>query len=129
VGEQAPGCPKGDFFESFTQLALPDQGGVILLATLTGAGVTGANNQGVWAGTSASELRLILRKGNKIPVNNVLKTITALSVLTSSPVTAAQAGGLNSLGNLIYKATFQDGSEGILTVTFPSAQVGEGSHL
>ena len=123
VGELAPGCLKAHF-GAFTQLALPDQGGVILVATLTGAGVTPANNDGVWAVNTAGKLRLIVRKGGTIPVDNVPEVISTLSALTSTPVTMAQPGGFNSQGNLIYQTSFKDRSQGIFTAIFPSTPTG-----
>ena len=119
-GAQAPGCPTGATFGSFTQIALPDQAGVVLLATLnTGAGgVTTSNNIGIWAVDTGGTLQFIVRKGDTLPATG--KMVTTLSFLPIASGVSGQTRGFSQgTGDLLYKATFADGSTAILKVVFP----------
>ena len=124
-GAQAPGCPAGATFSTFTSTVLPDQGGVVMLANLNSGtvalpgpgGVIPSNNIGIWAVDTAGALQLIVRKGDTLDG----KVITALSFLA---MPAAGVGGQSrnfsqSTGDLLYKATFVGGSTGIYKVVFP----------
>ena len=54
LGDEAPGCAMGVTLSAFTELALDDKvgtadsGGVIFLATLSGTGVSSANNTAIF---------------------------------------------------------------------------------
>lgn len=126
LGTQAPGTPTGATFASFLQYALPDQGGVLLLAALkTGSttapdpgGTTAANNLGIWAVDTAGDLRLIVRKGDVHPETG--SVITGLSFLPAAPLAVGQTRSFDaSTGDLIYVATFADGTQGVFKVVFP----------
>lgn len=124
-GSQAAGCPTGPngtvgaSFSAFTELALPNQGGVVFLATLNtnaAAAVTTANNQGIWAVDTNGNLQLIVRSGDMI--NG--KTITSLKFLPALLYVNGQARSFSqNVGDLVYEATFSDKSSGIFSVTFP----------
>ena len=118
-GSQAPGCPAGATFSAFTELALPDQGGIVFLATLntsTTAGVASTTNQGIWAVDTNGNLQLIVREGDTI--NG--KTVTALKFLPSLLYVGGQSRSFaQGTGDLVYEATFSDKSSGIFSVTFP----------
>ncbi len=119
-GAQAPGCPTGATFSSFTEIALPDQGGVAMLAKLNAGtgGVTSANDQGIWAADTTGTLQLIVRRGDTTPSTG--KVIAALSFLpVASGVSGQTRGFSQGTGDLVYKATFVDGSTGIFKVVFP----------
>jgi len=123
---QAPGCATGAKFSAFTALALPDeggatnQGGVILLATLAAnptAGVTTANNTGIWAVDNTGTLQLIVRTGDTLLPG---KTIATLSFLPSLPQLANQSRSFAPPnGDLAYLVTFSDKSTAIYNVVFP----------
>ncbi len=120
---QAPGCPTGATFSAFTELALPDQGGVIFLATLNAsaaAGVTTTNNFGIWAVDTTGTLQLIVRTGDILDVNGVNKTVTGLSFLPAMSVVNGQSRSFaQGNGDLVYLATFSDKSTAIFNVVFP----------
>jgi len=118
---QAPGCPVGTKFLSFIQLVLPDQGGVVFVANLTGAmgGIKATNNQGIWAVDTAGNLRLVARTGDTLMINGVPKIISSLSLFRTSVGTAGQTRGFNGAGDLIYRATFTDKTQSIQKVVFP----------
>ncbi len=112
-GVQAPDCLTGITFSGFTQIALPDVNGVILLATLNVnalLGVTGASNTGIWAVDASNNLHLIVRTGQIL--NG--KTITALSFLsTLAPVSGQSRSFAAGTGAVTFLATFSDRTTGI----------------
>ncbi len=128
-GQQAPGCAAGAVFTSFTEIALPDQGGVVFLGNLGNAPVgtppvtnigpiTTANNQGIWAVDTTGALQLVVQKGTVHPVTQ--KLITALNFLPSAAYDTGQTRSFEQgTGDIVYRASFKDGSLGIFTVTFP----------
>lgn len=120
---QAPGCPTGATFKSFAQLVLPDQGGVVFLASLNPsapAGVNGTNNLGIWAVDPNGNVQLIVRKGDTIPVNGGSRKITTLAFLpAAAPVAGQTRNFAQATGNLTYRASFSDGNTAILKVVFP----------
>jgi hypothetical protein len=117
-GGQAPGCASGVVFSQLKQIALPDQGGVLLYARLAGTGVTSANDYGIWAVDTGGTLQLIAREGDPHAVTG--KTINKLTFL---PVVSGVSGQTRSFsqatGDLVYSATFTDKSAGIFKVVFP----------
>lgn len=105
---QAPECPNGVKFSSFLQLALPDESGVVFLASLSGPGVTGANNQGIWLVDSTGTIHLIARTGDALLINGMPKIVSKLSLFTSTAGTNGQSRSFNQIGDLIYKVIFTD---------------------
>jgi hypothetical protein len=118
MGGQAPGCPTGATFATFTSLGLPDQGGAVFLATLKAGtgGVTTSNNVGIWGVDNTGTLQLIARTGDVL----LGKTVTSL-VFLSSPayVTGATRSFAAPTGDLTYLVTFSDKSTAIIGVVFP----------
>jgi hypothetical protein len=118
-GSQAPGCPTGATFSAFTSLALPNQGGVILLAALNSnraAGVTSANNTGIWAVDTSGVLHLIVRKGDVVSG----KSIAGLSFLPILSYVGGQSRNFTQgTGDLVYEATFSDKTTAIFVIAFP----------
>lgn len=119
-GDNAPGCPSGAVFSAFTQIALPDQGGVVMFAKLrpNPGVVTSANDTGIWAVDTGGTLRLIAREGDLHPVAG--KNIVALSFLPTVAMASGQTRSYaQGTGDIVYRASFTDGSSGIFKVTFP----------
>jgi hypothetical protein len=122
TGDAAAGCPTDVIFAAFAALVLPDagnsnnQGGVFFLATLTGPGVTAANNSGIWIVDNNGNLQLAARTGDTILGN---KTISKLTFLPVSPSGAGQTRSFARNGDFAYLATFTDKSTAILNVVFP----------
>jgi sugar lactone lactonase YvrE len=121
-GTQAPGCATGVKFLAFTELALDNVngGGVLFLATLSGTGVTAANNTAIFCVDNNGTLQLVVRTGDVIGG----KTITALAFLPAETTTNALVAGQErsfsaSTGDLVYNATFSDKSTAIFNVVFP----------
>jgi phospholipase/lecithinase/hemolysin len=118
-GDQAPGCPAGATFATFSGLVLADPGGpghlggVIFLASLTpnpAAAVTATNNTGIWAVDAHGALQLIVRTGDSLDG----RTVTALSFLTAETVVDGQ-----DRSDPIVLATFSDLSQATFNVQFP----------
>jgi hypothetical protein len=117
-GVQAPGCAAGVTFKTFTQIALPDQGGVVMFAKLGGTGVGSSNDMAIFAVDTGGTLQLIAREGTTHAVTG--KTIKTLSFLPCVTGVSGQTRGFSqSTGDLVYSATFLDGSAGIFKVVFP----------
>jgi hypothetical protein len=124
-GGAASGCPAGATFDTFTELALADQGGatnqggVMMLATLntsTAAAVTTTNNLGIWAVDTTGTLQLIVRTGDTL--NG--KTVTGLAFLPAETTVNGQSRSFaQANGDLVYLATFSDKSTAIFNVVFP----------
>jgi len=123
-------------FTSFDKIALPDQGGVVILATVsttnyyypsTSNGITAnvvaiqpLTQQGIWAQDNSGNLQLIARQGGTLKVGSTNKMIQSLSFLNSSTVTSGQTRHFSQdTGNLLYNATFTDGTQAIVKVIFP----------
>ncbi|MCX6973979.1 MAG: hypothetical protein NTZ94_06690, partial [Verrucomicrobia bacterium] len=102
-------------FASFTQLAYPDDSGVIFVATLTAGtgGVTTSNNKGLWAVNAAGATKLLLRTGDSMPVNGVTKTISDILIFTSTADASGATRQVTSAGDLVYKVKFTDGTFGV----------------
>jgi hypothetical protein len=112
----APGCPTGASFSGFTELVLPDQGGVVFLAQLstsTPAAVTDKNNVGIWAVDSNHELQLLVRTGDVIGG----KTITKLAFLPALNYVSGQNRSFDQTdGEIAYLATFSDNTTEIFEI-------------
>jgi hypothetical protein len=65
-GDQAPGTPSGVTYENLRLPVLNDAGQTAFSASLTGNGVDGANNGGIWCGDSGN-LTLVARSGEHAP--------------------------------------------------------------
>jgi hypothetical protein len=63
-GSQAPGTPAGVTFQSFGFPLISSTGETAFMAALAGAGVTSANNQGIWLERNG-QLQLVAREGSQ----------------------------------------------------------------
>lgn len=123
-------------FASFDQIALPDQGGVVILATVSTTNyiypaasngvianfvaIQPLTQQGIWAQDTSGNLKLIARQGGTIKVGTTNKTIQSLSFLNSaSPLSGQTRHFSQDTGNLLFTATFTDGTQAGLKVIFP----------
>ena len=103
TGEAAPGTDA--VFASFGEPSVNASGQTAFDAFLTGPGVTGANNWGIFAETGDG-LRLVVREGDLFDVGGGdFRTIGALSF----------AGAFNDAGGIAFFARFTDGTSGIFT--------------
>jgi hypothetical protein len=111
----------GPVFGSFTEFVLPDQGGVVMLATLvTGTGgVITSNDQGIWAVDTDGLLKQIIRTGEALTINGNTRVISALSIFNAPTASTGQTRHFNSAGDLAYKVSFTDKTTSIVQSVFP----------
>jgi hypothetical protein len=64
-------------------------------------------------------LKQVVRTGEGLTVNGVVKTITGLTIFNATRSSTGQTRHFNSAGDLIYKATFSDQTTGIVQTVFP----------
>jgi hypothetical protein len=109
-GGPAPGTTT-TFYNFFNNLAVNSAGQLAFLAELR----DGSGN-GIWATNRAGELRLIVRAGDALDVDNGpgvdLRTVSALFFESNSGGFTGQRSSLNVRGQLAFTATFTDGSDG-----------------
>jgi len=121
-GNQAPGTAAGVNFSFFNGLVLNGAGQTAFSGELTGAGVTLANDRGIWATDSTGHLYLIAREGDLFdvsndPLNPDPRTISFLSLRIGSGGEDGKATSFNDADQLAFSARFTDGSEGIFVAT------------
>jgi hypothetical protein len=81
-GQPAPELGPGVVFADFEQLAANASGAVAFRALVSGAGVTTANDRGLWMRDGTLGLRLIEREGNPLTVATGITRTIATLVLT-----------------------------------------------
>jgi len=96
---------------------LPDVGGPIFLATLSG--VPAVQNEGVWALTASKGLVPVVVKGEPLAVGATTKTVKAIGIFQLPAGVLGQSRSFDaSTAGLVYQATFTDNTWGIYTATF-----------
>jgi len=111
-GDAAPGT-IGRYL-AFEQLVLPDVGGPIFTASLSG--VPASQAKGLWA-ASKGVPSLILETGASLQVHTVTKTVRSFNIFQIPPLVMGQSRSFEATkGNLVYIATFTDGTWGIFSV-------------
>ena len=114
-GDSAPGT-NGEF-SFFDNLAFNGAGQTAILARFTGTG-TEAGGTGIWAQDPSGELRLIIRTGAEMDVDEGpgtdFRTVKKLSFgLTRSGPPFYRPNIFNDRGQLAFSASFTDGTSGI----------------
>jgi hypothetical protein len=114
-GAAAPGTPEGVSFATFDAPVLNASGQIAFVGGLAGAGVTAANDRGIWATDAFGQLQLIVREGAAIEVEaGVMRTVNSLATLVASGGQDGVASGFNNVGELAFTTSFTDGSSGAL---------------
>jgi hypothetical protein len=112
--------------------AINDAGQVVFGSTLTGTGVTGINDRGLWGGTPGN-ISLIAREGDVVDLDpgagELLRTIQSISFANgfSSPVGSSASAALNDAGQVAWQAVFtavSGGGTAVFLTTLP-AQPGD----
>jgi hypothetical protein len=116
-GDHAPGTPAGVNFDRFGLNSWPtlnDAGQVAFRSTLVGSGVDSTNDRGIWATDQSGELQLLARTGDLLEVApGDFRTIGALEFVGATGNSDGRASAFNNLGQLVFWASFTDGSEGV----------------
>jgi len=109
VGTQAPGVSAGTTFaffgsNAFFSPALNDAGTVAFIGGLSGTGVPGLPNSGIWMGTPGS-LQLVARAGAAAPGTSgaVFGSLASSNISNVEPV-------LDNFGNLAFRADLASGN-------------------
>ena len=110
--------PYGDSITNpFSVPVLNGVGGMVFGATLIGTGVDSTNNSGIWAQDPNGILTLIARKGDVIDVSDGpgsdFRTIAGLSFADGLGNESGHSTAFNDLGQLVFNASFTDGSSGV----------------
>ena len=120
-GGAATGFDEGVVFESFGfALGLNDVGQLVFSGTVAGPGIDDTNNLAYWLQEEDGGIELILRTGDTFEVlpgeQRVVSSL--LSTLSVNNTRSAIGGGgdastFNNQSQLIFEATFTDGSSGL----------------
>jgi hypothetical protein len=108
-------------FAAFKGIAQTDDGAAIFADMNFGAGVTGLNNEGIWEGTQASDLALVIRTGDVVShttgTTTITRTLVSPIVLGSAdPVAQGQMRAFNRTnGDIAVLAYFSNLTTGIVT--------------
>ena len=120
AGDSAPGTTPGVNFSNFDRPVLNNAGQIAFFGLLTGTGVNGSNDRGIWVTDLDEQIRLVIRLGDTIdidddPNNEDFRTINGFSILKSSFVgsDSSQVTPFNDAGQIAFRASFTDGSSGI----------------
>jgi hypothetical protein len=113
-GSQAPGTPAGVHFLHLNPFeSMNARGQVAIRASLSGSGVTLANDFGIWAQDLQGSLRLIVREGDLLEVApGDVRTVSSADIIINSGGEDGYASSFNDLGQLAFWASFTDGSSG-----------------
>jgi hypothetical protein len=109
-----PGTPVWSAFKA-TALSGGTDGAPIFLATLSGGGINGKNNLGVWAVDSRGDVRRLLRTGDKLG-DQVVSKITLLNTVSTA---FAAARSFNATGTIAALVTFTDKTQALLKIGIP----------
>ena len=123
TGSQAPGTTVGVNFIIMDPPVLNGAGQIAFRSSLTGTGVGGSNNRGIWATGPDGQLHLVARTGDPFdvsndPLNPDLRTIFGtLTLVTGSGSEDGRPTSFNDAGQLVFFAAFRFGSQGIFVAT------------
>lgn len=111
-GQDAPGTDPVVRFANPENFAINGAGQVVFLSPLAGAGITTANDYGIWAYDPVEGLALVAREGHPFDVGGgELRTISLLQLLSGESLTDA--------GQFGFAADFTDGSSGVFVTVVP----------
>ena len=130
TGSRAPGTSF-----QFSNLALEHEivinsaGQIAFDAMLSGEGVDRRNNFGIWAQDISGKLVRIARTGDLFDVDDGpgtdFRVIEALNFIGNSGNEDGRGSGFNDSGELVFRATFTDGSSGIFVSNLVAHSVPE----
>jgi hypothetical protein len=114
TGDPAPETPSGVNFSDLEYPALNSSGQIAFRGDLTGSGVDATNDKGLWATDRTGAVQLIARSGEELEVApGDFRTLDDLNFSTASGNSDGRPSGFNNLGEMVFWASFTDGSEGV----------------
>ncbi len=112
VGDAAPGTGAGINFAGGGHPAFNDAGHTAFWAVVSGPGVNGGNDTGLWAEDPSGELTLIVREGDPLEVApGDVRIMTWLNLVNGS-AGGGRSTGFNDAGQIAFGSSFTDGSSG-----------------
>ena len=127
VALQGTSAPAGGNYSAFPSNAvLNGAGQVAFLANLTGAGVTAANDRGLYAGSLGALLKVV-REGDLVTVGpGDLRTIAdnGIGFTSGSGGQDGRRVAFSDTGFITYSLTFTDGSSGVFLTFVPVPEPG-----
>jgi hypothetical protein len=116
-GGDAPGA-GGAKFAGFKQVVLPDHGGPVFVAKLSGA--PKAMKTGLWSAGADGEVRLMGRTGDLVQVGGATKVVGSFSVFAVRPQVAGQSRNFDATTRAVaFVATFTDGTWAVMEAAAP----------
>ena len=106
-------------WKSFVAMTLPSGFSTtpVFVAKLSGPGVTGKNNLGIWGGANASgKPHRLLRTGDKFGPDKEVKSFELLKAL---PTVFAAARSANNTGGVAVLITFTDKTQALQLLKIP----------
>jgi hypothetical protein len=101
-------------FTNLGRQTLNSAGQIAFRAGLTGTGVGAANNLGIWATDQNGALQLIARTGSQLEIApGVFRTTSDLGFALDSGNSDGRASAFNDLGQLVFWASFTNGTQGV----------------
>ncbi len=123
AGDPAPG---GGNWKSFAQLVLPDgaKSGPHFIGTLAtdkNAGISAANNTGIWSVKTDGTLQLTFRTGMQLDVNGSgnFSAVKSFTAFQSAADSLGAAHGYDDSGHVAVIATMSDKTVAMLRLTVP----------
>ncbi|MEM1110199.1 MAG: choice-of-anchor tandem repeat NxxGxxAF-containing protein [Planctomycetota bacterium] len=128
-GDAAPGTDPGVSFSAFSNVILNGAGQTLIVADIVGTGVDPINETGIWATDLEGILRLVIRTGDLFDVDDDpmvedMRQVVFASIFADTGNEDGRRSSFNDNGQLAFKATFTDGSEGIFVTTIPEPAAG-----
>jgi hypothetical protein len=114
LGQPAPGAPSGVNFSDFCCPALNSAGQIAFPANVAGDGIDFTNNRGIWATDASGALQLIARTGDILEVApGDFRTLSNVDFVSLSSNSDGRRSAFNNFGQLVFWASFTDGSQGV----------------
>ena len=129
-GDEAPGCEPGFVFGAFLDPSLNAAGQAAFMAAgyQLVEGMIADSAFGIWGQDRNGDLRLVARVGQIVEVGpGDYREIASIVFASKTGGEDGRARGLNDLGQVVFRATFPDGSSGVFVsdvLTVPEARSG-----
>ena len=119
-GSAAPGTPPGVNFAFLNDPTLNDLGQVVYFASLSGIGVTTANDRGLFAFDPVLGALVIAREGDLFDVGDGdFRTIAHDGIGFFAGASDDRGTSLSNNGTAVFSLLFTDGTRGIFTAAVP----------
>jgi hypothetical protein len=118
-GTAVPGVPGTVKFTVFSRLVLPTGSGPIFAASISGQGISRANNNGVWAADGDGATELLLRKGDNIIIDGIQRKVSRITIFRTASKLQGQSRQFNQAGTVVCQVNCTDGMRAVLRLEQP----------